>query len=53
MPFFLVFFKNRTGRQNSSSVGFGSRGRRKDIRKGYRRVNIVEILCTHVCKWKN
>jgi hypothetical protein len=25
----------------------------EDIRKGCRRVNMVEILCTHVCKWKN
>jgi hypothetical protein len=24
----------------------------KDIRKGCRRVNMVEIFCTHVQKWK-
>jgi hypothetical protein len=23
------------------------------IRKWYRMVNMVKILCTHVCKWKN
>jgi hypothetical protein len=23
-------------------------GRRKNMRKGYRRVTVVEILCTHV-----
>jgi hypothetical protein len=23
------------------------------VGKGYRRVNMVQILCTHVCKWKN
>jgi hypothetical protein len=25
----------------------------EDIRKWYRKVNMVEIPCTHVCKWKN
>jgi hypothetical protein len=25
----------------------------EDIRKGCTRVNMVEILFTHVCKWKN
>jgi hypothetical protein len=30
-----------------------SSGRGEDIRKGYKRVNMVEILCTHVWKWKN
>jgi hypothetical protein len=24
-----------------------------DKKKEYRRVNVVEILCTHVFKWKN
>jgi hypothetical protein len=33
--------------------GFGTSGRGEDIRKGYRRVNVVEILCTHIHKWKN
>jgi hypothetical protein len=23
------------------------------VRKVYRRENMVQILCTHVCKWKN
>jgi hypothetical protein len=22
------------------------------MEKGWRRMNIVQILCTHVCKWK-
>jgi hypothetical protein len=25
----------------------------EDIRKGYRKVNMVEMLYTHVWKWKN
>jgi hypothetical protein len=24
----------------------------EDIKKGCRRVNMVEILCTYICKWK-
>jgi hypothetical protein len=28
-------------------------GRWEDIRKGCRRVNVVEILCSCVCKWTN
>jgi hypothetical protein len=31
----------------------GISGRGEDIRKGYKRVNMVEILGTHVYKWKN
>jgi hypothetical protein len=32
--------------------GIGTSGRREDEEKGYRRVNIIQILCTHECKWK-
>jgi hypothetical protein len=28
-------------------------GRGEDVGKGCRRVNMVQILCAHVCKWKN
>jgi hypothetical protein len=28
-------------------------GREEAVRKGCERVNIVKILCIHVCKWKN
>jgi hypothetical protein len=31
-------------------VGTSGRGRRRG--KGHGRVNVVQILCTHVCKWK-
>jgi hypothetical protein len=34
-------------------VGVGSSGRRENVGKGYRMVNIVQILRMHVCKWKN
>jgi hypothetical protein len=30
-----------------------SRQGREEYTKGYRRVNIVEILYRHICKWKN
>jgi hypothetical protein len=43
--------KNRKVKQDLSGVGTSRRG--EDIRKGYRRVNMVGILCTHVQKWKN
>jgi hypothetical protein len=36
------------------SDGFGtSGGGVEDVGKGCRRVNIMQILCTHICKWKN
>jgi hypothetical protein len=45
------FQKQRTGRQKDPVLGVGISGR-GDIRKGCRRVNMVEIY-THVCKCKN
>jgi hypothetical protein len=36
--------KQRTVRQNRSHQGVGTSGRREDIRKGCKRVNMVEIL---------
>jgi hypothetical protein len=31
----------------------GTSGRGEEVGKGHRRVNIVQILCTYVCKWEN
>jgi hypothetical protein len=28
-------------------------GRGEEVEKEYWRVNVVQILCTHVCKWEN
>jgi hypothetical protein len=28
-------------------------GRGEEVGKGHGRVNMVQMLCTHVCKWKN
>jgi hypothetical protein len=44
----LFFQKWRTGRFNRSCLGIGTCGTEEDIRKGCRRVNVVEILCTHL-----
>jgi hypothetical protein len=30
----------------------GISGREEEVGKGHGRVNMVQILCTHVCKWK-
>jgi hypothetical protein len=51
----LSFFtKLENGRQNRSCLGgAGTSGRREKVGKGYGSMNIVQILCKHVCKWKN
>jgi hypothetical protein len=50
----MSFFKKREQEGKTGSVwGVSISGRGDDIRKGCRRVNILEILCSHVCKWKN
>jgi hypothetical protein len=52
--FFLFLQNQRTGGHNRSCVGVvGIIGREEDVGKGSRRVNIVQILCTHICKCKN
>jgi hypothetical protein len=33
--------------------GVGTSGTGDEEGKGCKRVNMVQILCTHVCKWKN
>jgi hypothetical protein len=47
----MSFFKTRDQEDKTGPVwageGGGTNGRREDIRKGYRRVNMVEIY-THV-----
>jgi hypothetical protein len=35
------------------SGDFGTSGSREKVGKGPGMVNIVQILCTQVCKWKN
>jgi hypothetical protein len=33
--------------------GVGTSGRGGGEENGHRRMNMVHVLCTHVCKWKN
>jgi hypothetical protein len=49
--FFFILQNQRTGGQNRSRRGSTS-GRRQVAGKEGRRVNTVQILCTHVCKCK-
>jgi hypothetical protein len=51
-----LFFRNREQEGKTGPIWrLGSSGMEEGIRKGCRRVNVdvVEILCSHVCKWKN
>jgi hypothetical protein len=48
------FFKNREQEGKTGPIWrVGTNGREEDLEKGCRRVNMVEILCTHVYKWEN
>jgi hypothetical protein len=50
--FFFIKTENRRAEQVLPG-GVGTSGRGEVAEKGCRKVNIVQILCTHVCKWKN
>jgi hypothetical protein len=53
MSFFLLN-KNREQEGRTDPVlEVGTSGRGEDVGKGCRRVNTVQILHTHVSKWKN
>jgi hypothetical protein len=54
MSFFFFFkIEKQEGRTDLSvGVGFGTIGKREVGGKGCGKVNIVQILCTHVYKWK-
>jgi hypothetical protein len=49
MSFFFLLQNWRTGGQNWR-VWYQWEG--EEVGKGCRRVNMVQILCIHVCKWK-
>jgi hypothetical protein len=51
----MPFFKNREQEGKTGPVWGQHQWKGEDIRKVCRRVkvNMVEMLCTHVCKWKN
>jgi hypothetical protein len=49
--FFLQKWKIRG--LNRTCLGISTSERWEDMGRGCGRVNMVQILCTHVCKWKN
>jgi hypothetical protein len=50
----IIFLQKwRTGRQKGPVWKFCISVGGKDIKKECRRMNVVEVLCTHVCEWKN
>jgi hypothetical protein len=51
MPF---FDKDREQEGITSPLcGVGTSGMGEDVGRGCRKVNMVQILCIHICKWKN
>jgi hypothetical protein len=51
--FFLLFCLYKIGEQEDGTGmpgGIGTSERWEEVGKGYRRVNMVKILCTHVYK---
>jgi hypothetical protein len=56
--FFYFFFFYKIGEQEGRTVlweggGVGTCGRGEVVEKGGRRMNMMEIMCTHVYKCKN
>jgi hypothetical protein len=51
---FFFFYKIRKKKRTGQFLpgGNGTSGRGEDVGKGCVRVNIVQLLYTHVCKWK-
>jgi hypothetical protein len=50
---FCFLQKQRKEGKTGSFWGVGTGGRGEDVGIGCRRANMVPILCTHICKWKN
>jgi hypothetical protein len=52
MSGFSFFKKNKMENRMAKQVfSWGLVPLGVDVRKGWRRVNVVEILCTSACKW--
>jgi hypothetical protein len=51
---FFSFTKSENRRAEQVLPGeVGTSGRGEEAGKGCKKVNMMHILCTHVCKWKN
>jgi hypothetical protein len=52
----LFFFYKIAEQEGETSPvwgrGIGTSGSRENVEKGCRKGSILQILCTHVCKWK-
>jgi hypothetical protein len=46
-----IILSKREAGKTSPVWRVGSSGRRENVHNG--KVNIVQLLCIHVCKWKN
>jgi hypothetical protein len=53
MSFFFFFKSGEQEGKTGPFWGISNSGKVEDLRKECRRENMVEILHTHVCKWKN
>jgi hypothetical protein len=51
--FFFYIIGEQEGGIGPVGGGIGTTGSGEDVGKGCRRVNMVQILCVHICKWKN
>jgi hypothetical protein len=51
---FFFFYEIREQEDRTGPVwGAGSSGKREDVGRGCKKENMVQILCPHICKWKN
>jgi hypothetical protein len=54
MSFVFSFTKSeQEDRTGPAWEAVGNSGRQEEVGKGCRKVNMVQILCIHGCKWKN
>jgi hypothetical protein len=49
---FFSFTKSENKRAEQVLCGGWYQGDGEEVRKGCKRVNMVQIPCTHICKWK-
>jgi hypothetical protein len=52
LSFFFFLPNQKTGGQNRFCLGVGTSGRREEMWKGCKRVNMKKILCTHYVNGK-
>jgi hypothetical protein len=52
MSFFLICKIREQEEGTDPARGAGTSGRWEELEKSCKRVSIVQILCTHVCKWR-